>query len=362
VLAVPILDTTLVTARRLADRRPVTQGGKDHSSHRLVYFGLSESKAVLLLVIVAAVVGATALAYEVLDNARLTAFGVLVTFVLLVQFASFLGDLEERQRRGGDTPEPPLWRALVSDPRRLVEVVVDFVLISASLFSAYVLVLGGLGSVAERSVFLSTLPVLLAMRYLSFVLLGVYRRVWRFATARDVVPIAFACAVSEIATYFLVRALRPEGSFPAEVYVIDAVLCTLLVGGSRLALRLAPEMRALGDRDRSRVLIVGAGRSGRMLARELGDAHKARVVGFLDDNPRVRRRRIQGIAVVGALDEADRAISSSHPDEILVTIPEAQQAHLDAGVRAAEDAGIPCRFVQRSTQYSPSRPAEISLS
>jgi FlaA1/EpsC-like NDP-sugar epimerase len=98
-----------------------------------------------------------------------------------------------------------------------------------------------------------------------------------------------------------------------------------------------------------------------MLARELGDAHKARVVGFLDDNPRVRRRRIQGIAVVGALDEADRAISSSHPDEILVTIPEAQQAHLDAVVRAAEDAGIPCRFVQRSTQYSPSRPAEISL-
>ena len=44
VLAIPILDTTLVTVRRLAERRPVTQGGKDHTSHRLVYYGLSETQ------------------------------------------------------------------------------------------------------------------------------------------------------------------------------------------------------------------------------------------------------------------------------------------------------------------------------
>ncbi|MCY0672098.1 hypothetical protein OVX45_27495, partial [Klebsiella pneumoniae] len=91
-----ILDTTLVTLVRLAQRRPVTRGGKDHSSHRLVYYGLSEAKAVLLLAVVSAAIGATALAYNVLDNARLTAVGVLLTFVLLVQFGSFLSDLEER--------------------------------------------------------------------------------------------------------------------------------------------------------------------------------------------------------------------------------------------------------------------------
>ena len=46
VLAIPILDTTLVTVERLAEKRPVTQGGRDHTSHRLVYYGLSETKAV----------------------------------------------------------------------------------------------------------------------------------------------------------------------------------------------------------------------------------------------------------------------------------------------------------------------------
>ena len=131
VLAIPILDTTLVTIARLVEKRPVTQGGRDHTSHRLVYYGLSEAKAVLLLAIVSSAIGATALAYNVLDNGRLTAVGVLVTFVLLVQFGSFLSDLEERSRRGIEGPEPSLWRALVFDPRRLAEVFADFVLICA---------------------------------------------------------------------------------------------------------------------------------------------------------------------------------------------------------------------------------------
>jgi len=307
ILAIPILDTTLVTLKRLAERRPVTQGGRDHSSHRLVYYGLSEAKAVLLLALVAGAIGATALAYNVLDNGRLTAVGVLLTFVLLVQFGSFLSEY-------------------------------------------------------ERSVFLSALPILLATRYVFFVALGVYRRVWRFATARDVVAIAAGCVASAVVAYALLVALRPIGSFPAvEIFVVDAVLATLLVGASRLTLRLLPELR--GHRlDRRRVLVVGAGTAGRGLARELRESHEARVVGFLDDNPRVRRRRILGISVVGSLDEAERAIASTRADEVLVTIPAAAQERLDGVVRASESAGVPCRIVRRHTEFSAPAPVEAPLS
>jgi UDP-GlcNAc:undecaprenyl-phosphate GlcNAc-1-phosphate transferase len=362
ILAIPILDTTFVTLVRLGQRRPVSRGGRDHTSHRLVYYGLSEANAVLLLALVAAAIGATALAYNVLDNARLTAFGVLLTFVLLVQFGSFLSDLEERSRRGEATEEVSLWKALVFEPRRLVEVVVDFVVICATFLAAYLLVIGGLGSEFERSFFLAALPILLAARYVAFVALGVYRRVWRFATARDAIPIALGCAASAVVAFFVLVALRDIGSFPAfEVFVVDAVLCTLLVGASRLTLRLLPEARARG-RHRRRVLVVGAGRAGRGLARELRDAQEARVVGFLDDNPRVRRRRILGITVVGALDEAPRAIAGARADEVLVTIPDAPQERLDAVVRASEEAGIPCRIVRRVTEFSaPEQPVEVSL-
>jgi UDP-GlcNAc:undecaprenyl-phosphate GlcNAc-1-phosphate transferase len=357
VLAIPILDTTLVTIARLVEKRPVTQGGRDHTSHRLVYYGLSETKAVLLLAIVASAIGATGLAYNVLDNGRLTAVGVLVTFVLLVQFGSFLSDLEERSRRGIEGPEPSLWRALVFEPRRLVEVFVDFVLICASFLASYVLAVGGFGTVFERSVYLSALPILLASRYVLFVALGVYRRVWRFATARDALPIAVGCIASSGIAYLVLVALRPIGSFPAtEIFVVDAVLCTLLVGGSRLALRLLPEMR--GRRlPRRRVLVAGAGRAGRSLVRELRETHEAQVVGFLDDNPRVRRRRILGISVVGSLDEADRAIASTRAEEVLVTIPDAPSDRLDTVVRAAETAEIPCRMVRRNVEYSRPEPA-----
>ena len=354
ILAIPILDTTLVTVRRLAQGRPVSQGGRDHTSHRLVYYGLSEAKAVLLLALVAAAIGATALAYNVLDNSRLTAFGVLLTFVLLVQFGSFLSDLEERSRRGDETEsDVSIWRAIVFEPRRLIEVVVDFVVMCASFFAAYVLVIGGLGSEFERSIFLAALPVLLALRYVSFVAGGVYRRVWRFATARDVVPIAVACVTSAAAAYIVLVTVRDLHPFPAiEVFVVDALLCTLLVGASRLTLRLLPEARSLG-RHRQRVLLVGAGRAGRGLARELHDGHESRVVGFLDDNPRVRRRRILGITVLGSLDEAARVIDGARAEEMLVTIPDAPQERLDGVVRAAEAAGIPCRIVRRRTEFSP---------
>ena len=87
VLAVPMLDTGLVTVLRLLEGRPVSQGGRDHTSHRLVYRGLSEKRAVLLLTAIATGLGATSLAYMVLDNGRITAVGVLLSFALLLQFA-----------------------------------------------------------------------------------------------------------------------------------------------------------------------------------------------------------------------------------------------------------------------------------
>ena len=108
------------------------------------------------------------------------------------------------------------------------------------------------------------------------------------------------------------------------------------------------------------MLIVGAGRAGRSLARELREGSEARVVGFLDDNPRVRRRRILGVSVVGSLDEAARAIASTRAGEVLVTIPAAPQDRLDAVLHAADAAGIPCRLVRRHVELSAREPVEAA--
>ena len=348
VLAIPILDTTLVTVVRLLERRPVSRGGKDHTSHRLVYYGLSEAKAVGLLSFLAVALGATGLAYNVLGNPRVTVVGVLVTMVLLVQFASLLSDLEERSRRGAPEGVPSVLRALWQ-PRRLIEVLVDFAAMCLSFLISYALVTDGLGSSGARGVFLQALPILLALRYVGFVAAGIYRRIWRFASMYDLVAIAVACGVSGGIALGVVRLLTPFVDFDWKVFPLDAVLCAVLVASSRLAVRLLPRQ---GRREgpRHRVLLVGAGRSGRSLARELREDGAVRVVGFLDDNPAVRRRRVHGIVVLGGLDEVETTLQAVAPDEVLVTIPEAESGRLEHVTRACASAGITCRLVHRRTE------------
>jgi UDP-GlcNAc:undecaprenyl-phosphate/decaprenyl-phosphate GlcNAc-1-phosphate transferase len=348
VLAVPILDTTLVTITRVLERRPVTQGGKDHSSHRLVYYGLSETRAVLLLALVAVAVGATSVAYNVLDKREITTLGVLVTFVLLVQFGNFLTDLDERTRRGQVT-DVSIRHALVFEPKRLVEVLVDFVLVTVSFGLAYLLVVGGEGTDGQKGTALTILPIVLGVRYLLFVTFRMYRRVWRFATPRDAAVIVFACVASELIAFLLAIATRDLEAFPKRILVVDVVLCAILVLISRLAWRLLPELGAARG-NRIRVLVVGAGREGRSIARNLRDAGGARVVGFLDDNPSLHRRRVQGVAVLGGLEEIVHAIGATGAQEIVVSIPNAPRHRLAHVESAAIAAGVTCKFVHRRTE------------
>ncbi len=346
VLAIPILDTTLVTVVRILERRPVTQGGKDHTSHRLVYYGLSEREAVGLLAIVAVALGATGLAYNVLDNGRITAIGVLISVVLLVQFGNFLAELREHSEDDG--PRPSLLHSLL-EPRRVLEIVIDFGLMCGSFLAAYIIVADGFGNPVERAWFLAALPVVLGTRYLCFVLGGVYRRVWRYATTSDELVVALACAVSAVLSWAIVSVLRGASGVPPSVFLLDAIFATLLVGGSRLAFRLWVERGdgAVAGAETSRVLIVGAGRAGRSFAREARETPGMRVVGFVDDNPSLRGRRIAGSRILGRLDEIERAIQQSEPTEVVVTIVAAPSDRLAIVSAACTDARIPCSLMHR---------------
>ena len=352
VLAVPILDTTLVTVVRLLDGRPVYQGGRDHTSHRLVYHGLSEKRAVVLLAVISAALGATSLFYAVLDNAWVTLIGVLLTFALLVQFASVLSDVE---RAPGLVEDRSWLRTFVANPRRLVESLVDFALITASFAVAYYLRLQGGGSDYERHIFLVSLAVLLAVRYAAFIPFGLYRGVWRYAGARDAAAIVGAVVVSEVVAYLILDATQVWGAFPRSIFIIDALVCIVLVGASRFWERAF--VRAVstltGRGERRRTLIVGAGRGGRSLLRELRETAGEQVVGFVDDDPRLARRRLQGVPVLGGLMEIEAVLAKARPDTVLVTIPDAPRERLGLVIDACALTEVPCRFVRRETDLDP---------
>ena len=355
VLAVPILDTALVAVTRLMEGRPVHQGGKDHSSHRLARGGLSERSTVVLLAAIAAGLGATSLAWSVLDEPWITLAAVLVTFVLLVQFAGFLIDLERDERVEDVVPRAWMLRTIVLHRRRLLEVVVDFGLVSLSFYVAYVLAVGGNGAPYQRHVFTVALPAVLVTRYLAFIPLGLYQGVWRFAGSREAAAIVIGVAVSEPVALGVVSGTIALGDFPLSVFAIDALLCTMLIGASRFGERALFRVRTtVKERgSRRRTLIVGAGRSGRSLARELRETPGAQVIGFVDDDPRLHRRRLLGVPVHGGTLDIERILAAARPDAVLVTIPQAPAERLDAVVRACAAAGVPCRFVRRETDLDP---------
>jgi UDP-GlcNAc:undecaprenyl-phosphate/decaprenyl-phosphate GlcNAc-1-phosphate transferase len=354
ILAVPILDTALVTIVRLLEGRPVHQGGRDHTSHRLVYRGLSEKRALVLLAAVAAGLGATSLAYNVLDNTRITLIGVLLTFALLVQFGSYLADVDRRAIAGRQ--RSPL-RTFVPNPRRLVEVCIDFALVCAAFLASYLLIVGGDGTTAQRTTFLVALPVVLAARYVTFIPFGLYKGIWRYAGARDAASIVAAVVVSELIAFAVLSWTHDFGAFPRSIFLLDALLATLFVGGARFAERAFDRgISSLHTRgSRRRTVIVGAGRGGRSLLRELRETPGERVVAFLDDDPGLRGRRLQGVPVLGGTADTGRVLAQLAPDAVLVTIPSAPLERLAPVVAACEAAEVPCRFVRRELDLDPGK-------
>jgi UDP-GlcNAc:undecaprenyl-phosphate GlcNAc-1-phosphate transferase len=343
VLAIPILDTTLVTIRRLAERRPVTQGGKDHTSHRLVYYGLSEMRAVVLLALIGVALGATGVAYNVLDRPAVTTLGVLVTFALLVQFGSFLSELSEHERQGrpGDTS---LRHAITVRPRRLMELAADAVIVGGTLLAVYLLLVDGRGTELQRGTFQAVLPIVLGTTYVVYVLVGVYRRVWRFATARDLATIAVASLVATAAAWAIVEATRDLGDFPRAFFPLYAFVAAALAVLSRALVRFVPAAGG-GDDDRRRVLVLGAGHTGRGLVRALRPSDDVRVVGFLDDNPRLHRRRVQGVPVLGTSDDTRAVLTAAAVDELVIAITDVSEERLARVIDACDAAGVHHRMV-----------------
>ena len=77
------------------------------------------------------------------------------------------------------------------------------------------------------------------------------------------------------------------------------------------------------------------------------------MVGFIDDDPQLWRRRLQGAPVLGSADESARIIVEAQPDQVLVTIPNAPRERLDFVVDACARAGVQLHFVRRHFEPEP---------
>ena len=299
-LLIPIFDTTLVTVMRLLSGRAPSQGGRDHSSHRLVALGLPEPTAVATLWALAVLGGAIALLLRMNDQTwgGIAAIGFLIAMVIFAVYLAKIRVYEDApagEMAGKITP-------LVVDfmyKRRVAEVLLDLCLVPLAYYSAYRLRFEGAAFTLNYPFFLNSLPVVLAAQILSLFVVGGYRGTWRYFGIMDAVVLAKGVIVGTVASILVMVFAYHFANYSRAVFIIYAALLMLLLAGTRASFRLVGEFvsrrRSFGQ------LCVIYGTSGASLAtiREAFGTQPFKLLGFADDDPNQANRRVGGYPVIG---------------------------------------------------------------
>src|SRR5947207_1688023 len=207
--------------------------------------------------------------------------------------------------------------------RRYRLIAVQLVLVIVANRAAFLLRFDGHEPPWAVSAWLQMLPWLVGLRATSFAPFRLYQGRWRYTSVYELKAIAESVALSSL--LFAAVASSPLGPpvYPRSIFVIDAILLMIALGGVRIARRLYGDhsTRSLGKR----LLIIGAGDAGEMLVRDIRAKadHEYQLVGFVDDNPTKVGHRIHDVPVLGTRQDLQRIISTQRPDEVLIAIPSA---------------------------------------
>ncbi|MDB4914597.1 MAG: polysaccharide biosynthesis protein CapD, partial [Gemmatimonadetes bacterium] len=189
--------------------------------------------------------------------------------------------------------------------------VLDAVLLTAAPFLLFALRFEGLAwpeghFESAREFAACGLLVQLAV-YFSF---GLYRRFWRFASVSEL-KLIFAAGVCAgvvnmiVGRYVVPGFIVPSPEVPFSVLFSYAMLSVAIIAIPRVFIRmqeLTRRRRPRSSADR-RVLVVGAGSAGHMIARELAmhPTLELSPIGFVDDDRDIHGLRIENIPVLGGL-------------------------------------------------------------
>ena len=229
--------------------------------------------------------------------------------------------------------------------------------IIVSLWAAYMLRFDFAIPATETRHIGSALVIALMAKMLVFYLLGLDRGLWRFTGATDV-PRIFVANILGSTLFTIATAVLVGRNFPRAVYLIDLLLCFLLICGCQLTVRLYHEMRIPGiSKSAKGLLIYGAGEAGLNLVREIRSTANLqyRIVGFLDDDGRKQQATLLGVRVLGRGRDAARIVEryrhkSSGVDEIVIALPSASGRTLSEALANCRASGVPCKTIPSSEE------------
>lgn len=203
---------------------------------------------------------------------------------------------------------------------------------------------------AYTRTFWLTLPLLLALRLslLTALRLGTSR--WRFISTHDVVRLVAATSVGSLLFYVLSWELGFPASVPRSVIFMEWAFTGYGIAGMWLTYRVAFQQVRWVERKNGgvekRVLVVGAGEAGTVLVREMTRFPTGyRPLGFVDDDPLKWGTTVDGIEVVGSIDDLASIVEEARPDELIIAIPSTKPKELSRIVEACEETEIPFKLL-----------------
>ncbi len=318
-LAIPIFDTCFVTVMRKAHGRAISQGGCDHSSHRLVKLGLSEPQAVVLLYGATLLVGLMGIAAMRYDAPYLMAAGVLAAAWMLV-LGKFLAQAEVYAAEGGSSGDAPAGQAPVvlfagrMYKKQTATALIDMLLAFAASIITGLICFRGSTWAAEFS---AGLPWMVAVSAGTLATAGVYRGVWRHLMPLQALRIAAGSAAAGTGAAAVAWLMGNTAAVAARCGVVYALLLLVLLVGTR-SMYLAMN-RVLRRRPAGRWLIVAPPNlpSDKVLGlvRASGRSEPPSGIVTLGDAP---WSEIAGIANLGPLEALERIVADMDPAAILV--------------------------------------------
>ncbi len=240
---------------------------------------------------------------------------------------------------------------MLNSNRRLLVSLYDLLTIPLAWFGAYFLRFNlGLPPEPLLEQALYILPLLLLVQGLVYRWQGLYLGVWRFASIPDFVRIVKAVVIGVSVSVALVFVFNRMQDMPRSVFPLYGMLLFFLLGGARISYRMFKDRRIL-DKDARPVLIVGAGRGGEIVARELNQPRQENSayvpVGFVDDAPGKQGRQIQGLPVLGAIADIPEVVARHEIRLIIIAIPSAPSARMREIVALCESLDIEFRTLPR---------------
>jgi UDP-GlcNAc:undecaprenyl-phosphate/decaprenyl-phosphate GlcNAc-1-phosphate transferase len=342
----PIFDTALVSVLRRAAGKPISVGGRDHSSHRLVSLGLSERRAVWLLWLLSAGGSVVGLLTYTLP------FGVLVIAILLIlgvtMFGGFLGTLPA-YAPSQSAPGRSAWiRRHIPGLRAGVTLLVDTLLAGVALLAAFLIRWEDtfVGPPLHR--FLFYLPIIMGFHALASVGFRTFDSGWRWFGVRDLFALGRCTLVGSVASAFTLW-FSSMRNYSLSVILLYAFFVLVFTAGLRLLMLLLWQTLAKPVSTR-RAIVLGANGATELtvLVLQRSRAMDAKPVAVFDPDPAADRVRIHGVAVHYVGENALHLLRQIRADIIVVPCGEELTDGHRRILEQCREAGMPIEQFETS--------------